>query len=222
MSTEQRPPLVKVWDPLVRIGHWILVVAFFTAWFTGEDEGLVHVYAGYTVGAVVVLRILWGFVGSRHARFADFVRGPGAIFSYVRSLFTRTPQHFLGHNPAGGLMILLLLGSLAATTWTGLELYAVEENAGPLAALGAAPALSLAPLVRDAAAEKEGEKEDGDSATAAGGEANGEEYWEELHEFFATFTLWLVGLHVVGVLIGCWRHRENLIRSMVTGLKRQG
>ncbi len=220
MSTEQRPPLVQVWDPLVRIGHWILVVAFFTAWFTGEDEGLVHVYAGYTVGAVVVLRILWGFIGSRHARFADFVRGPGAVFSYVRSLFTRTPQHFLGHNPAGGLMILLLLGSLAATTWTGLKLYAVEENAGPLASLGAGPALSVAPVVRNAVAEEEAEDNE-HSASAAGAESDGEEYWEELHELFATITLWLVGMHVAGVLIGCWRHRENLIRAMVSGLKRQ-
>jgi len=220
MNTEQRPPLVKVWDPLVRIGHWVLVVAFFTAWFTGEEDGLVHVYAGYTVAAVVVIRVVWGFIGSRHARFTDFVRGPGAVFDYIRSLFTRTPQHFLGHNPAGGLMVLLLLASLGATTWTGLKLYAVEENAGPLASLGAGPALSVAPVVRNAVTEEEAE-DDEHSASAAGAEADGEEYWEELHELFATITLWLVGLHVAGVLIGCWRHRENLIRAMVSGLKRQ-
>jgi len=75
-------------------------------------------------------------------------------------------------------------------------------------------------VVRNAVTEEEAE-DDEPSASAAGAEADGEEYWEELHELFATITLWLVGLHVAGVLIGCWRHRENLIRAMVSGLKRQ-
>ena len=77
---------VRVWDPLVRIGHWLLVAAFFTAYIAGDDAQTVHVWAGYTVAAIIAWRIVWGVVGSRHARFTDFVRGPGAAFAYLRGM----------------------------------------------------------------------------------------------------------------------------------------
>lgn len=102
---------ILVWDLPVRLGHWLMVAGFCLAWLTGDSEEwrLVHVAAGGTVAATAVFRLLWGFVGSRHARFADFVRGPTAALGYLRSLLGHSPQHCTGHNPAGGYAILALL-----------------------------------------------------------------------------------------------------------------
>lgn len=129
--TQQRP---IVWDPVVRIGHWTLVIAFFTAYFT-EGEPPLHMWAGYLLAAVILLRLLWGFIGSRHARFRDFVYSPRQITDYLGSLLRGRPRHYRGHNPAGGLMILLLLLCLALTGGSGMALYAVEDHAGPFAEL---------------------------------------------------------------------------------------
>jgi len=125
---------LNVWDPLVRIGHWTLVSAFLTAYFIEEDFLSVHVWAGYVIGAVVCFRLIWGFVGSRHARFSDFVRSPAAAIKYVLSLVQYKSKRYIGHNPAGGLMILTLLAFLLGTVISGVVLYGMEEGAGPLAA----------------------------------------------------------------------------------------
>jgi len=126
---------VKVWDPLVRIFHWSLVIAFTLAYASGDEWEDLHVLAGYTVGGLVVFRLLWGLVGSRHARFSDFVRGPAAIKAYLKRLLRHDVPRYLGHNPAGGAMIVLLLISLTGTVLGGLALYAVEDGAGLLAGL---------------------------------------------------------------------------------------
>ena len=86
---------VKVWDPWVRIGHWLLVAGFFLAYLTGEDPLAVHVWAGYGVAAIVVLRIIWGLVGPSHARFASFAYSPRRVFSYLGALFTRRAPRYL-------------------------------------------------------------------------------------------------------------------------------
>ena len=125
---------MKVWDLAVRIGHWTLVVAFFAAYFTEDEFLTVHVWAGYVIGAVVCFRLLWGFVGGGHAQFSDFVRSPMAALEYVTSLVRNKSQRYIGHNPAGGIMILLLLMFLFVTVFSGVVLYGIEEGAGPLAA----------------------------------------------------------------------------------------
>lgn len=113
---------ILVWDWPVRIGHWLLVGAFALAWLTSESEEwrLVHAFAGGTVVGVILFRLLWGLLGTRHARFASFVRGPTAVFGYLAALVRNNPEHVAGHNPAGGWAIvgLLSLGLLAgASGW---------------------------------------------------------------------------------------------------------
>ena len=103
---------ILVWDWPVRLGHWLMAGGFIVAWLTAESESfrLVHVLAGSTVIAAALFRLPWGFIGSRYARFVDFVRGPQAVSNYLRSLLKLQPEHHTGHNPAGGWAIVLLLG----------------------------------------------------------------------------------------------------------------
>jgi cytochrome b len=116
---------ILVWDLPVRVFHWLAVGTFAAAWVTAESERwrLLHVTMGYTLGGLVAFRVLWGFVGSRHARFASFVRGPAALASYFRSMFRRDAPHFIGHNPAGAIAIVALLVLAAAITGSGWAAY---------------------------------------------------------------------------------------------------
>ena len=125
---------VTVWDPFVRIFHWTLVVAFAVAYLT-EEPLVVHVWAGYIVGGLVIARVIWGFIGSPHARFADFVYAPATAFAYVRDLLTVRGTRYLGHSPGGGYMVIVLLVFLAATVATGLIVYGGDQQAGPLAGM---------------------------------------------------------------------------------------
>jgi cytochrome b len=127
---------VYVWDPFVRLFHWTLVVAFTVAYLTEDDLLTVHVWAGYVVGMLVVARVVWGFVGSPHARFSDFLYAPAATLRYARDLILlRRSEHHLGHSPGGGYMVMLLLVFLAATIVTGLIVYGGDQQAGPLAGM---------------------------------------------------------------------------------------
>lgn len=210
---------IRVWDPMVRIGHWALVVTFFVAYFTEDELLTVHVWAGYTAGALVVTRVLWGFVGPRQARFSDFLCGPWKAWRYLLDLIAFRATRYLGHSPAGGAMVLALLLGLAATVWSGLELYAVEENAGPLARLPAVQspiahlASSMDVLADEDDREREEEHENRD-------DDDDDEFWEEVHEALANLVLVLTIVHVAGVLLASVVHRENLTRSMITGYKR--
>lgn len=194
---------ITIWDPLIRWFHWLLVAAFCIAYFTEgepfeaiqdrlESEWLqnVHVWAGYTIAGLLVFRLIWGFTGPRYARFRDFVHGPRATLAYVKEvLLLRAPRH-LGHNPAGGAMIVLLLSSLAITVMAGLSLYGADKGLGPLASVLANTS---------------------DSTIHT---------FKEVHEFFANLTLLLVAGHLLGVIWESLLHRENLARAMITGRKR--
>ncbi len=220
MNTSKK--IVNVWDPLVRIGHWTLVIAFFTAYFTEEDFLTQHVWAGYIVGAVVLFRIVWGFIGSKHAKFSDFIYSPMAVFGYLKGLVSQKPQHYLGHNPAGGAMVFALLLGLSATVYTGIALYAVEENAGPLAGIIASndKTMSATSFIATAYADEDADEDMGKNEqekSMVNKEA--EKFWEELHEFFVNFTLLLIVLHIGGVLLSSYIDKENLIKAMVTGRK---
>jgi cytochrome b len=112
---------VLVWDAPVRVFHWLMVASFAGAWLTAESERwrMVHVTLGYTMAGLVAFRVLWGLVGTRHARFANFVRGPAAVLRYLRAIARGEPEHHTGHNPAGALAIVALLGLAMAVTASG-------------------------------------------------------------------------------------------------------
>jgi len=197
------PNEITVWDPLVRIFHWTLVTAFTLAYFTQEgpfeelldqmDEQwlqTIHIWAGYVIAGLLLFRLLWGFTGPRYARFSDFVRGPRKTLRYVREVLTLRAPRYLGHNPAGGAMIIALLLSLTITVTTGLILYGADKGLGPLAGL----------LLNSSEAFTHAIK--------------------EVHEVFANFTLLLVVGHLVGVIWESLLHRENLAHAMITGRKR--
>lgn len=116
---------VLVWDAPVRVFHWLMALSFAGAYVTAESERwrLVHVTLGYTVMGLVAFRLLWGLVGTRHARFGDFVRGPRAVLRYLGSLLQGRPEHHVGHNPAGALAIMALLALGACVTAAGWATY---------------------------------------------------------------------------------------------------
>lgn len=118
-------PTALVWDLPVRIFHWLMVLSFAGAYLTAESERwrLVHVTLGYTMVGLVGFRVVWGLVGSRYARFSNFVRGPAAATRYLRSLVSGRPEHHIGHNPAGALAILALLGLTVAIGISGWSVY---------------------------------------------------------------------------------------------------
>jgi cytochrome b len=116
MSAE---PQVRVWDRFVRVFHWALVASFLGAYLSTESIGWVHKGCGYATLALVAARGVWGFVGSEHARFANFVPGPQRLWHYAQALLRlREPRH-LGHNPAGSVMIVFLLLAVAAIGVSG-------------------------------------------------------------------------------------------------------
>lgn len=137
---------ILVWDLPVRLFHWMLAISFAGAWLTAESERWrdIHILLGYTAGVLVVLRVVWGLVGTRHARFASFVRGPRRVVAYLRSLVSGRPEHTAGHNPAGALAIVALLALTLAIVATGLV---VEADAGPKGLDDVHEALATAMLV---------------------------------------------------------------------------
>ena len=113
------PATVKVWDLFVRVFHWSLVLLFAIAYLTDDEVQRVHIVTGYAIAGLLGARIVWGFIGPRHARFDDFVHSPRAVFAYVRDALLLRARRYVGHNPAGGLMIVALLVMLTATCISG-------------------------------------------------------------------------------------------------------
>lgn len=188
---------VPVWDPFVRVSHWLMAAAVLVDWITDEPRWM-HVWLGYLVAALVVLRVAWGFLGPKHARFADFVTGPRAVVEYLAGLIRFKSPRYLGHSPAGGAMAIALLIMVSATAGTGIVNLAQDEGAGPLATVVAkveqpprGPGQRRPPLVM-----------------------------KQVHEALANVTLALVILHVCGVVLASLAHKENLLAAMITGRKR--
>lgn len=125
------PKSTLVWDAPLRVFHWFLVVLLAFSWWSAENGAMQwHRYSGYTVLTLLLFRLYWGFAGSTTARFAHFVRGPRAVWAYLRGRSAPT----IGHNPLGGWSVIALLGVLLVQTGSGL--FAVDTDgleSGPLA-----------------------------------------------------------------------------------------
>lgn len=201
-------PTVPVWDLFVRIGHWTLVIAFTVAYLT-EDEALeIHEWAGYVVAAYVLARIVWGFVGSKHARFADFMFSPVKAATYLVALLRGQAARYLGHSPAGAMMVFALLLALSGTVGTGMAELAYTHGEGPFS-------LILDRQVAVSSLESP-PAEDGE-----GGAGRREpSVMREAHELFANLALLLIALHIAGVVVASISHKESLVLSMITGRKR--
>lgn len=119
MSSSAVAPTVPVWDVAVRVFHWSLVTVFVAAFLSGDEWDRFHELAGYTAAALVSFRIVWGFIGTRYARFSSFVTGPGTFLAYMRDMRAGKEKRYLGHNPAGAAMILALLSGVIALAVTG-------------------------------------------------------------------------------------------------------
>jgi cytochrome b len=228
MTTNEK----TVWDLGVRVFHWSLVACFAGSYLTGEENTELHSYLGYTIIGLLCFRILWGFVGTQHARFADFIYSPDRIISYCKSLAQGNAEHYDGHNPAGGLMIIVMLLCLMATTYTGLKAYGVEGH-GPLADNTTLGTVTLVPSAyadhddddddddeydrhhdrAGVAARKLSHRDEGDE------EDDEEEFWEEIHEVFVNLMILLIIIHIAAVVVSSRLHGENLVRAMITGKK---
>ena len=167
---------VRVWDPIVRLFHWGVVIGCALNLFILEEGKTAHRYVGYAIAALLAVRVVWGFVGPRYARFSDFVPGPRKLMDHARALAHGRDPRFLGHNPLGGVMMIVLMLVLAGTAGTGFM------------------------MTTDA--------------------FWGVKWVKELHALLANSIYVLVGVHAAAAIFESWRHRENLVLSMVTGRKK--
>lgn len=174
VTSQNTQSQIKVWDIVVRLFHWTTVAGVLIAFLSEEWRDL-HKLAGYVVMGALAVRIVWGLIGPPHARFTDFVPGPVRLVSYLREMLARRESRHLGHNPAGGAMVIALLLTLMLTCVTGWM------------------------LTLDA--------------------FWGDELVEEAHEILSNALLVLIPLHIAGVIWSSRRHRENLVKAMVTGNK---
>ena len=204
---------IKVWDIFVRIFHWTLVGSIIGLYLSGDEFKSVHIHLGYFVTCLVLARIIWGFVGTKHARFNNFLYRPRTIYDYLKSLIKGNPKHYLGHNPAGGLMIIVMLITLLVVVFSGLKTLAIEGK-GPLST-------TVISILRVAYAD---EDEHDDDHTYRDGHRQNEQkddFWEDIHELMTSFMIFLIVVHVGGVIVSSWIHKENLIMGMITGIKKK-
>lgn len=199
---------IQVWDLLVRIFHWSLVVFVFIAFFSGDEKSLLHLYSGYAVLGLLLLRFVWGFTGGTYARFTNFIYPPGQAIQYLKEIRQGSPQYYIGHNPAAGWMVIVLLIMLAFVCVTGHMAYKIK---------GQGLSVQGFTFVKYAHADSdEGEDEDHEYL---GNESKENEFWEDIHETSSLTLIMLILLHISGVLVSSRFHHENLVKAMITGKK---
>ncbi|MEI6147354.1 MAG: cytochrome b/b6 domain-containing protein, partial [Methylococcales bacterium] len=200
---------LEVWDILIRIFHWSLVASFIIAYLTSTEKNEIHNYAGYTVLGLIIFRVVWGFWGSRHARFSNFVTSFSTVVRFVKSLFSKKPKRYMGHNPLGGWMVIAMLITLFMLCYSGIKLNALQGGGEPLALQ--MPSISL---ISSAYA-----KEDIEQFLIREPDEVGEDYWKEMHAQYFYLMLILIALHLAEVLVSSLLYKENFVKEMWTGKK---
>jgi cytochrome b len=175
MNTSDRKEAILVWDFPIRVFHWLLVISFTGAWLTSESEAqqLIHYAFGYSACAIILFRIVWGVVGTRYARFTQFIKGPAATWQHIKSLLVGKQPPGLGHNPAGALVMVSLM---ILILFIGLTGYGIVKDV-------------LGELMSGA------------------------------HEAISNLALGFVFIHIAAAIIMSFLQKENLVRSMITGIK---
>ena len=148
--------------------------------------------------------------GSKYARFSHFLYSPQHVIDYLKDIKNKKARRYIGHNPAGGWMIIVLLLNLSLITVSGLKVYAIEEGLGPLA-----QQLPTVVLINNSYADDD----DHDDNKSHGSDHDQEEFWEEIHEWSSNVMLLLILLHIIGVFTASKLHNENLVKAMITGKK---
>lgn len=183
-------PVVKVWDSFVRFFHWSqlgLIVGLILSAHFGKQE--IHQFLGFSLAVIVIARLIWGVTSPGHARFRNFVTSPQAALRYLVEVLRGHPRRYLGHNPAGGWMVLALLANLVVLLVTGFVLQATLEFSGPL--------VELFSGVDDRTVHD----------------------LLQVHEVTLNLLYLLVPLHLLGVVLASRQHQENLALAMITGHK---
>lgn len=180
-----------VWDRLVRIFHWSLVALFIVVFFSGRDGNEeLHSIVGYLLLAIIGVRVVWGFIGTAYARFSSFIYSPTTIIVHLAEITRgKKSHHYLGHNPAGGAMVILLLILMVIVGFTGIALLATIEFEGPLVNLLYDWNDQQVEILRD------------------------------LHDLFLNILLISIAIHIFSVYLISFYFNEGLIRAMFTGYK---
>jgi cytochrome b len=210
---------VVVWDSFIRVFHWSLLLLFFVAYVTGDDKGPLHRYVGYALLLLVIARIWWGFWGTKHALFSDFICSPAKGLNYLKELVSGKPKHYIGHNPAAAWMILLLLASSIITCLTGYAAHAVKKPINPLGSGNTISIVGTAYADDDKKERHKGKHKGHERHNDEKGDDESDSIWGDLHEISAQFMLILICLHIVGVAVSSKVHNENLVKGIITGKK---
>lgn len=206
------------WDPLVRLTHWgVAAGVLANGAFTEEGSGL-HLWVGYGVGALLALRLLWGFIGPPEARFSAFPPSPRRALAHVREIAGGRHSHHRSHNPLGALMVYALWGTLAVVIVTGVAMAGPPTlSTPPAAAASNAHAVQAAPSARH---EEEDDEEARESGHESGAEHEGEEWMEEVHETAANLLFVLAALHILGVAFETRRSGRQILTAMIGGRRK--
>ncbi|UES48684.1 cytochrome b/b6 domain-containing protein [Roseibium aggregatum] len=202
----QSPP--ELWDPLVRISHWLIAVAVIANGLLNKPGGTIHIWIGWGVLALLALRFVWGFLGPAEARFSAFPPDPRAAVSHLIDLVRGSPRHYRSHNPAGAIMVYALWACLVVVTGTGLYMTGAKSPITIAEEKAAVAAGDWSVLVKDDDDEK------GEDSKVLGEAA------KEVHEIAANLMLVLALIHVAGVAVESRATRRNLVRPMLVGRNR--